>query len=113
MKPAVVWQLHQQRAFDRAMQLQFARVPNNQAIIETFRQQLVEGITRAASREGFAPAAEHTVKYGVQIHPPQLIDAPPPPATEAIEEEWLEVRYRFVDDKTAEIVSVTSQTLPI
>ncbi len=93
------------------MKLQFARVPNKLEIIEKFREQLVEGIARAASREPFDPAADHCVKYGIQRHSYQTKGAPPPDPEP--EEEWLEVHYRFIDNKTAEIVSVTSQILPI
>jgi hypothetical protein len=112
MKPAIVWQLHHRRAFDRAMELRFAGAPNSQEIVERLSQQLIESIARSAARKPFDPAVECAVKYGVQNHSPERMGAPPPSAAGAMEE-WLEVRYRFVDDKTAEIVSVISQTLAI
>jgi hypothetical protein len=95
------------------MELGFAGGPNGQEIVEKLSQQLVEGIARSAARKPFDPAVECAVKYGFHSHTPQKVGAPPPPPDAGTMEEWLEIRYRFVDDKTAEIVSVTSQTLPI
>lgn len=111
MKPAIVWQLRHQQAFDRAMERQLSRVPNKQEIVERFRQHFVDSVERLASRKPFDPTAEHTVKYKTQRKGYQEAGDPPPPAQPV--EEWLEVRYRFVDaGKTAEIVSVISAKFP-
>ncbi len=94
------------------MEMQFARVPNKQKIIDQFRQHLIEGVERMAAREPFDATTEQVVKYTMQKKGYQKTGDPPPPE-EAVEE-WLEVRYRFVEDgKTAEIVSVTSAKFPI
>lgn len=129
MKPAIVWRLRDQAAFDRAMELQFGRFPNKK-IIDLFLERLNIAVERAAVRTSFDPNAEHSMKIGVKrvayqvrpVKPPvtpgnqvqpsrkpaEKITAPVEPA-----EEWLEVRFRFVDDgKTAEIVSVTSKNFP-
>lgn len=111
VKPIIVWQLRDQAAFDRAMDLQFGRLPNKREIIDGFRQRFIEGVERMASSKPFDPTAEHTVKYRLQRKGYQEAGDPPPP--EEPVEEWLEVRYRFVDGgKTAEVISVTSAKFP-
>lgn len=114
MKPAIVWQLRDQAAFERALDLQFSRVPKKDEMIDGFRRRFVEGVERMASRTTFDPTAEHMVKYtsqqmGYSPRKPGEQGSPPGPV-----EEWLEVRYRFVDDgKTAEVVSVRSAKFDI
>ncbi len=94
------------------MELQFARVPKKQQVIDGFRQRFTEGIERMVLRESFDPTAEYSVKYTIQRKGYQNAGDPRPP--EEPVEEWLEVRYRFVDDgSTVEVVSVTSTKFSI
>jgi hypothetical protein len=110
MKPAIVWRFNHREAFERALELRFGGVPGAEQIIETFRQQLVDSVERSAVRRPIDPAAEFTVKYGTQRMGYQK-DRGSPPAPGA-KEDWLEVRFRIIDEQTAEITSVTSKTLP-
>jgi hypothetical protein len=112
MKPVIIWSLRAQAAFDRAMELQFALVPNKDEIIVRFRQRFAEGVAQMAARKPIKPLTEHVVKYTIQRKPYQKRGHRAPPE-EAVED-WLEVRYRFVDDgQTAEVISVTSPKFPI
>jgi len=112
MKPIIIWSLRAQAAFDRAMDLKFSLVPNRHEIIDRFRESFAEGLARMAARKPIDCAAEHTVKYQSQRKPYQKRGDPPPP--EQPIEDWLEVRYRFVDDGQAvEVISVTSPKYPI
>src|SRR5690349_6756790 len=108
MKPAIVWRMHQQRAFERALQLQFSRVPKSGQMVERFRQQLVAAVERSVARGPVDPGARFTVKF-TSLRARKSSDPPGPQPCE----EWLEIHYRIIDDQTAEITSVSSPTLSI
>jgi len=113
MKPVVIWQLQQQEAFDRAIALRFGQTPRPiPDFIESFRQRLIDGIAACAQKQSPKPLAEYTVQYGLQKHPYQKRGEVAPKQPPAPQEEWLELRYRFIDEETVEIIAVTPKNLP-
>jgi hypothetical protein len=93
MKPAIVWRLRDQAAFDRAVALRFAGIPSRFGHIEHMHRSIETAIERAASQTQPADTAL-SLKFFIE-------------RGDTKEQDWLHVRFRVFDaGATAEILSV-------